>query len=210
MRDAFFASPRLPRLAEPEHDQGHHRHRRAGRVPGVLGQGGRRTVRSVLLPCAAQPLSRRAVRRDVHHQGRHRRSVSRATAGRSSAGVRSQGAGAESGELVVREGTAADTPDMRGSGTSRFQTAVPVHPSLTIETDRRKRRRSAARLGRRGPRAEVDELLHQGALALAVGGGLRLTVKLDATPSGGVSEQKVEETKVALRELGLTDQVNTE
>ena len=44
----------------------------------------------------------------------------------------------------------------------------------------------------------------------AVGGGLKLTVQVEVAPPGGVSEQKVEETKVALRELGLADQVNTE
>ena len=35
-------------------------------------------------------------------------------------------------------------------------------------------------------------------------------VKVEVVPPGKVSEQKVEETKVALREFGLTDQVNTE
>ena len=44
----------------------------------------------------------------------------------------------------------------------------------------------------------------------AVGGGLKLTVQVEVAPPAGVSEQKVEETKVALRELGLTDQVNAE
>ncbi|MCX6033329.1 MAG: DUF499 domain-containing protein [Chloroflexi bacterium] len=41
----------------------------------------------------------------------------------------------------------------------------------------------------------------------AVGGGLKLTVQVEVAPSGGVSEQKVEETKGALRELGLEDSV---
>jgi hypothetical protein len=39
----------------------------------------------------------------------------------------------------------------------------------------------------------------------ATGGGLRLTVKVEVAPEGGVSEQKVEETRSALRELGLND-----
>jgi hypothetical protein len=36
-----------------------------------------------------------------------------------------------------------------------------------------------------------------------------LTVNVEATPDGGVSTQKVEETKVSLRELGLSDDVKT-
>jgi hypothetical protein len=39
----------------------------------------------------------------------------------------------------------------------------------------------------------------------ATDGGLRVTVKVEITPVGGVSEQKVEETRSALRELGLND-----
>jgi len=38
--------------------------------------------------------------------------------------------------------------------------------------------------------------------------GLKLTVKVDVTPESGVSKQKVEETKSALRELGLNDDVS--
>jgi len=36
-----------------------------------------------------------------------------------------------------------------------------------------------------------------------------LTVTVEATPDGGISNQKIEETKVALRELGLDDDVAT-
>jgi hypothetical protein len=44
----------------------------------------------------------------------------------------------------------------------------------------------------------------------AVGGGLKLTVQVEVAPPAGVSEQKVEETKVALQELGLTGALTTE
>jgi hypothetical protein len=40
--------------------------------------------------------------------------------------------------------------------------------------------------------------------------GLKLTVKVEVTPDGGVSKQKVDETKSALRELGLNDDVKIE
>jgi hypothetical protein len=37
--------------------------------------------------------------------------------------------------------------------------------------------------------------------------GLRLTVRFELDPDGPISQQKVEETRVALRELGLDDRV---
>ena len=42
------------------------------------------------------------------------------------------------------------------------------------------------------------------------GKGLKLTVKVEASPEGGVSKQKIEETKTALRELGLNEDVKSE
>lgn len=39
----------------------------------------------------------------------------------------------------------------------------------------------------------------------ATGSGLRVTVTVEVAPEGGVSQQKVEETRGALRELGLND-----
>ena len=38
--------------------------------------------------------------------------------------------------------------------------------------------------------------------------GLKLTVKFEVEPEGGVSQQKLDETKSALRELGLNDDVS--
>lgn len=37
--------------------------------------------------------------------------------------------------------------------------------------------------------------------------GLRLTVTVDASPDTGLSKQTIEETKAALRELGLKDDI---
>lgn len=42
------------------------------------------------------------------------------------------------------------------------------------------------------------------------GKGLKLTVKVEASPEGGVSKQKAEETQSALRELGLNEDVKIE
>jgi hypothetical protein len=44
----------------------------------------------------------------------------------------------------------------------------------------------------------------------AGGKGLKITINVEVSPKGGVSTQKIEETKVALRELGLTDDLKSE
>ena len=41
-------------------------------------------------------------------------------------------------------------------------------------------------------------------------GGLSVSLQVYVEPADGVAPQKVEETKVALRELGLSDHVETE
>jgi hypothetical protein len=43
----------------------------------------------------------------------------------------------------------------------------------------------------------------------ATAAGLRLTVKVEVAPDGGISQQKVDETRSALRELGLNDKLDT-
>ena len=43
----------------------------------------------------------------------------------------------------------------------------------------------------------------------ATGEGMKLTVTVDVTPAGGVPKSKVDETRVALRELGLPETVPT-
>jgi hypothetical protein len=44
----------------------------------------------------------------------------------------------------------------------------------------------------------------------ATGDGLEITLKVDISPSNGISKQKIDETKVALRELGLDEEMETE
>ena len=41
----------------------------------------------------------------------------------------------------------------------------------------------------------------------AAGKGLKIKIEVEVSQADGISEQKVEETKVALRELGLDDDV---
>jgi hypothetical protein len=42
------------------------------------------------------------------------------------------------------------------------------------------------------------------------GQGLKLTLSVEVAPEGGISPQKVEETRVALQELGLTDEISSD
>jgi hypothetical protein len=42
------------------------------------------------------------------------------------------------------------------------------------------------------------------------GKGLKITLQLEVTPENGISPQKIEETKMALRELGLSDDVKAD
>ncbi|MBF0566060.1 MAG: hypothetical protein HQK89_12545 [Nitrospirae bacterium] len=44
----------------------------------------------------------------------------------------------------------------------------------------------------------------------ATGNGLKLTLKVEIDSSEGVSKQKVEDTKVALKEPGLDNKIDTE
>jgi hypothetical protein len=43
-----------------------------------------------------------------------------------------------------------------------------------------------------------------------IGEGLKLTVKVEAQPKDGLSKQKIDETKMALRELGLSEELHAE
>ena len=43
----------------------------------------------------------------------------------------------------------------------------------------------------------------------ASGKGLKITLKVEISPEGGISTQQIEETKIALRELGLDDDIKT-
>jgi hypothetical protein len=44
----------------------------------------------------------------------------------------------------------------------------------------------------------------------ALDNGLKLTVHMEVSPDSGVSRQKIDETRVALRELGLDDEIDME
>jgi hypothetical protein len=111
---------------------------------------------------------------------------------------------------VLKEGPATAAPDARSGGAGRFQAVAPAQP----ESERRQEpgaRGASARLAWAGevPAQKWMNFYTKVLSRFAVGGGLKLTVQVEVAPAGGVSEQKVEETKVALRELGLGDELRT-
>ena len=55
---------------------------------------------------------------------------------------------------------------------------------------------------------EVDELLYEGPNEVGTGNDLSLSVKVACKPKGGLSKQKMEEIRSALRELGLDDRLD--
>jgi hypothetical protein len=92
-----------------------------------------------------------------------------------------------------------------------------LQPELPVERDILPQpasvvRRAASRLAWSGevPAQKWMNFYTKVLSRFAVGGGLRLRVEVEAAPPGGVSEQKVEETRAALRELGLWDQLQAE
>ncbi|HOX35769.1 MAG TPA: hypothetical protein PLO06_08765 [Methanoregulaceae archaeon] len=60
---------------------------------------------------------------------------------------------------------------------------------------------------RRSSAAEVDELLHQGSREICNKKGLKITINIEVQEKDGINESTVEETKTALRELGLNDEI---
>jgi len=44
----------------------------------------------------------------------------------------------------------------------------------------------------------------------ASGKGLKLKISVEVQPEGGISKQRLEETKSALRELGLSDDIRSD
>ena len=211
VRDAFFASPRLPRLADPNAIKDTIV---SGVREGFLAYVGKTAdgrydpfyFRAQLNPYHVELSDEMFIIAAETAEAYLARQQAAAT---QASGVREQ-ASAQAGNWR-RDGPRVDTPERRSGGTSRFQTVAPAQP----EPERQPQsgtRGAVARLAWAGevPAQKWMNFYTKVLSRFAVGGGLKLTVQVEVAPPGGVSEQKVEETKVALRELGLGDQVNTE
>ncbi len=204
MRDAFFASPRLPRLADPN------------AIKDTIVSGGREGFLAYVGKTAEgryDPFYFRAQLNPYHVELSDEMFVITGEAAEAYLARQQATATQESGnkDQVIRENAMSGSPDAGTGRTSGFQVVAPVQP----EPERPQppgARGAHARLAWAGeaPAQKWMNFYTKVLSRFAVGGGLKLTVQVEVAPPGGVSEQKVEETKMALRELGLVDQVNTE
>lgn len=106
-----------------------------------------------------------------------------------------------------------DISDGQSSATTPTpaQTSLPVtgNGDATVNADHRTESTQINRIIWSGdiPPQKWSTFYQRVLSKFAVGKGLRLTVKVEVAPEDGLSPQKVEETKLALRELGLPDDI---
>ncbi|CAN5547841.1 DUF499 domain-containing protein [soil metagenome] len=189
VRDMFFASPQFPRLLNPESVKDTIAR---GVENGMLAYVGKAADGSYA-PFhwnASLPTHDIEISQDVFLI---QREVAEAytTAKRNAFGTTDRGAIGGGGALPLPTGLGATTT---GDGT----------PTSDPGT---------------GPAANIQSLVWSGDVPhqkwmnfytkvlskFAAGSGLRLTIRIEVAPLGGVSSQKVDETRTALRELGLKD-----
>lgn len=209
VRDAFFASPRLPRLSDPN------------AIKDTIVSGVREGFLAYVGKTADgryDPFYFRTQLNPYHVELSDEMFVitaetaeaylARQQAAVQETGVRDQASG--SGERVIREGAVVSKPDA-GRDAGHFQAVTYTQPEPQRQQPSTARG-AIARLTWAGevPAQKWMNFYTKVLSRFAVGGGLKLTVQVEVAPAGGVSEQRVEETKVALRELGLGDQVETE
>jgi len=101
---------------------------------------------------------------------------------------------------------AASTPQT--ASTSDDQTSPPTQPSLPISPSPSSAGDSGISWTGEIPPQKWMNFYTKVLSKFASGPGLKLTVKFEALPNGGVSKQKLDETKASLRDLGLNDDVN--
>jgi hypothetical protein len=204
VRDAFFASPRLPRLADPN----------AIRETIISG------VREGFLAYVGKAADGRYDPFYFRVQlGPYDVELSDEmfliTKETAEAYLERQQAAASRAPAVdvqsIRESTGAGLEDSAGGTVHVLQPELPVEQTAQPEPAPVSRR-AASRLAWSGevPAQKWMNFYTKVLSRFAVGGGLTLRVQVEAAPPGGVSEQKVEETRAALRELGLGDQVQAE
>ena len=87
----------------------------------------------------------------------------------------------------------------------------PTYPKRLIEVDLPIKRITSAGIAWSGevPWQKWTKFYTAVLSKFAASKGLRLKVSVEVTPEGGISKQKIEETKAALRELGLNDELTS-
>lgn len=108
------------------------------------------------------------------------------------------------------EPTTAGTPGSAAAGTDSI---APVPPATTGATTTTTEATAGTLPGFRWsgvlPAQKWMNFYTKVLSRFATGDGMKLTVTIDIAPTGGVPKSKVDETKVALMELGLSDHIGT-
>jgi hypothetical protein len=194
VRDTFFASPQFPRLLNPESIKDTIVR---GVGTGMLGYVGKAADGSYApfhwnTSVAAQDVE---ISQDVFLIQREVAEAYAAPKGDASGGAGSGPAGA-AGTLSLPLGGGATTPIGSFPGTHSGTGAAGNIPRLVWSGD--------------VPHQKWMNFYTKVLSKFAASAGLKLTLRIEVAPPEGVSAQKVDETRVALRELGLKDSLDGE
>lgn len=197
VRDAFYASPLLPRLTNPDVIKSAVANGVSGGVLAYVGK----TVEGQYEPmeyCVGLAANQIEISDDMFI-------ITKATAEAYKSGqsatptiVTAQSAGtSEAGTPPAATPASPDTGTPSGTG-SGMLIDVPKTPKV-----------GKVKWSGDIPYQKWMTFYQRVVSRYATGGGLKIKVTVEVEPSDGVSTQKVEETKAALRELGLGDEVET-
>lgn len=194
VRDTFFASPQFPRLLNPESIKDTIVR---GVETGMLGYVGKAADGSY----APFHWSTSLANQDVEISQDAfiiQREVAEAYAAleRDALPVTGGGSVPAGGTLPLPFGGGATTPIGDSPGTDRGTGAATSIPRLVWSGDI--------------PHQKWMNFYTKVLSKFAAGAGLKLTIRIEVAPAEGVSAQKVDETRVALRELGLKDSLDGE
>lgn len=199
VRDAFYASPKFPRLLKPDAVRETISRGLDGGVFAYVGRAAdgayepfvyKSSLRSDDVEFADDVF---LIVRDRAEDYLAKKSNPEPATGGSS----SETDGASDGELSFPPSSSAEHPDRTPSGRSKRVSEPP--PTAEIA--------GFCWTGEVTPQKWMNfytKVLSR----FATGGGLKLTVTAEVAPPGGTIMSKVEETKVALRELGLTEDID--
>ncbi|MGQ9569951.1 MAG: hypothetical protein ACUVUQ_03725 [Thermodesulfovibrionales bacterium] len=187
MRDAFFASPQFPRLLNPEAIK---QTITDGVTRGLFGYAGKTSSGKYSPFYFATPINALDIEisEDVFLIPKEKAQLI------SEGQVRPVAPEAEKGK-TGEEGVTPPTPQENGVPTGKGKViAVPMAFSISWEGEL--------------PWQKWSNFYAKVLSKFTTGEGLKINLKFEAKPEGGISSQKIEETKVHLRELGLQDNIN--
>mgnify|MGYP005636073269 CR=1 FL=1 len=185
VRDAFFASPQFPRLLNPETIK---QTIADGVTRGLFGYAGKTTSGqySPFYFATSMNAFDIEISEDVFLIPKEK---AQAISEGQVPPIASETEEVKPGEESVTPITPTGVPVDKGKGI-----AIPMASSITWEGE--------------VPPQKWMNFYTKVLSKFVTGGGLKVNLKFEAKPESGVSSQKIEETKVHLRELGLQDNIN--